>query len=81
MRTPNVDIDNIQALTPHRYKVGDSFFFLPLPEVQELLSTSVEKIDGEVTALEEKMSGLNEEMQDLKAALYSRFGRSINLET
>lgn len=49
--------------------------------MQELLSTSVEKIDGEVTALEEKMSGLNEEMQDLKAALYSRFGRSINLET
>ena len=49
--------------------------------MQELLSGSVEKIDGEVTALEEKMSGLNDEMQELKAALYGRFGRSINLET
>lgn len=64
-----------------RYKIGDSFFSLPVIEVQELLSGSVGKIDDEVTALEKKMSGLTEEMQDLKAALYGRFGRSINLET
>ncbi|KAF2485762.1 Prefoldin subunit-domain-containing protein [Neohortaea acidophila] len=63
------------------YKIGDSFFSLPVPEVQELLSSSVEKIDEQVTALEEKMSGLNDEMSELKAALYGRFGRSINLET
>lgn len=68
-------------LIQSRYKVGDSFFSLPVTEVQELLATSVENIDGEVTALEEKMSGLNDEMQELKAALYGRFGRSINLET
>jgi prefoldin subunit 4 len=53
---------------------------LPVPEVQELLSSSVDKIEAEVTSLEEKISELNDEMQDLKTALYGRFGRSINLE-
>jgi prefoldin subunit 4 len=67
-------------LTRSRFKIGDTFFSLPLPEVQELLSGSVERIDGEVTSLEERMSELRDEMSDLKAALYERFGRSINLE-
>jgi prefoldin subunit 4 len=46
-----------------------------------MLSTSTEKIDGEVSKLEESISELREEMQELKVALYARFGRSINLET
>jgi prefoldin subunit 4 len=67
-------------LTYCRYKIGDTFFNLPVPDVQELLTSSVEKIDTEVADLEEKISGLNDEMRDLKSALYGRFGRSINLE-
>ena len=63
-----------------RYKIGDSFYSLPLPEVQERLSASVDKINDEVTALEEKLSELREEMSDLKAELYGRFGSGINLE-
>jgi len=64
-----------------RYKIGDSFVSLPVSEVQELLSSSTEKIDGEVTKLEESLSEVREEMEQLKVALYARFGRSINLET
>lgn len=67
-------------LTAPRYKIGDSFFSLPVSEVQELLSTSVERIDGEVSTMDERLNELREEMQELKAALYGRFGRSINLE-
>lgn len=48
--------------------------------MQELLSASVEQIDGDVSAVEDKLSELREEMQGLKAALYGRFGKSINLE-
>jgi prefoldin subunit 4 len=48
--------------------------------VQELLSASVERIDGEVSATEDKLTELREEMQELKNALYGRFGKSINLE-
>ncbi|KAE8145211.1 Prefoldin subunit-domain-containing protein [Aspergillus avenaceus] len=62
------------------YKIGDSFFQLPLPEAQSLLASSTESIDSEVSGLEEKLSDLREELQQLKVALYARFGRSINLE-
>ncbi|KAK4963794.1 hypothetical protein LTR66_012655 [Elasticomyces elasticus] len=62
------------------YKMGDCFISLPVPEVHELLSASVEKIDGDFSAVEDKLGEIREEMQELKAALYGRFGRSINLE-
>ncbi|KAE8142677.1 Prefoldin subunit-domain-containing protein [Aspergillus pseudotamarii] len=62
------------------YKIGDSFFQLPLADAQSLLSSSTEQIDSEVSGLEEKLSDLRDELQQLKVALYARFGRSINLE-
>ncbi|KAF7593286.1 Prefoldin subunit 4 [Aspergillus hancockii] len=62
------------------YKIGDSFFQLPLEDAQALLSSSTEQIDSDVSGLEEKLSDLREELQQLKVALYARFGRSINLE-
>jgi len=64
-----------------RYKVGDSFIALPVPEVQAMLESSTVTIDQDVSELEEKLSSIREEMQKLKAELYARFGRSINLET
>ncbi|KAF2194434.1 Prefoldin, subunit 4 [Zopfia rhizophila CBS 207.26] len=63
------------------YKIGDCFVSLPQPEVLELLSASTESIDEDVSALEEQLSTIRDEMQELKVALYARFGRSINLET
>ena len=70
-----------RLLIRNRYKIGDSFVSLPLPEVQELLSESTTRIDAELTALEEKLSRVREEMAQTKVALYARFGRTINLET
>jgi prefoldin subunit 4 len=46
-----------------------------------MLSSSSEQIDSEVAQLEETLGELRDEMQQLKVALYARFGRSINLET
>jgi len=63
------------------YKIGDSFISLSLPEAQSLLSASTEQIDQDVSKLEESLAELREELQQLKVALYARFGRSINLET
>ncbi|EME47582.1 hypothetical protein DOTSEDRAFT_69505 [Dothistroma septosporum NZE10] len=62
------------------YKIGDSFFNLPVPEVQQLLTAAVERIDTDVSGVEDKLSELREEMNTLKVALYGRFGKSINLE-
>ncbi|KAL9630782.1 MAG: hypothetical protein Q9164_006243 [Protoblastenia rupestris] len=63
------------------YKIGDTFMSLPLPEVQELLAASTEKIEESVAGVEGKLSTIREEMEQLKVALYARFGKSINLET
>ncbi|KAJ5648981.1 uncharacterized protein N7484_002704 [Penicillium longicatenatum] len=63
------------------YKIGDSFFQLPLAEAQAMLTTSTEQIDTDVSKLEDSISELREELQQLKVSLYARFGRSINLET
>ena len=56
--------------TNYSYKIGDSFVLLPLSEVQELLSASVDAINNDVTTVEEKLETLREEMQQLKNALY-----------
>ncbi|KAI4139661.1 MAG: hypothetical protein LQ341_004134 [Variospora aurantia] len=63
------------------YKLGDAFIMLPLPDVQELLAKGTDKIEQSVSATEQKLSSIREEMDSLKVDLYARFGKSINLET
>ncbi|KAL4956814.1 Prefoldin subunit-domain-containing protein [Aspergillus filifer] len=63
------------------YKIGDSFVHLPLEQAQSMLASATEQIDSEVSKLEDTLGELRDEMQQLKVALYARFGRSINLET
>lgn len=53
---------------------------LPLPEAQSLLSASSEEIDVDVARLEDALGDVREELSQLKAALYARFGKSINLD-
>ncbi|KAI5299214.1 hypothetical protein KEM56_003417 [Ascosphaera pollenicola] len=62
------------------YKLGDSFFNLPLEKVQSLLTASTEKISTEVSALEDEISDIKDELQRLKVGLYARFGKGINLD-
>ena len=54
---------------------------MPLPEVQEMLSSSSAKIEESVSTIESKLSTIREEMESLKVELYARFGKSINLES
>ena len=68
-------------LTWHSYKIGDTFISLSVSEVQELLASSIERIDKSVSEIEEQLSVQREEMEQLKVQLYARFGKSINLET
>ncbi|KAK5945799.1 hypothetical protein PMZ80_003007 [Knufia obscura] len=65
---------------PVQYKVGDTFYAVPLARAQKLLATSSTEIDEDVTKLEDELSAMKEEMDGLKAHLYARFGRGINLE-
>lgn len=54
---------------------------LPLEEAQSLLTAATDQADVDIAKLEENISEVKEEKQQLKVALYARFGRSINLET
>lgn len=67
-------------LPPLRYKIGDAFFAIPLPEAQSMLLSSTSETESDITKLEDELNGVREEMEGLKAHLYARFGRGINLE-
>lgn len=45
-----------------------------------MLETATTKNDEETSELEDKISTVREEMQQLKVELYARFGKQINLE-
>ncbi|KAJ9606023.1 hypothetical protein H2200_009872 [Cladophialophora chaetospira] len=62
------------------YKIGDSFMRVPLSEAQDLLTEETTELEGEVSRVEEELEGIKDEISTLKAHLYARFGRGINLE-
>ncbi|CUS14901.1 unnamed protein product [Tuber aestivum] len=63
-----------------RYKIGDSFFHLPLEEAMHLLEASKEEVGKEVEEIAEKMEANEGVMNSLKVDLYAKFGKAINLE-
>lgn len=63
-----------------RYKIGDSFISLPLGKVRERLEADSETCNVAVKELEGRLKETVDEMSKLKSLLYSKFGKSINLE-
>lgn len=51
-----------------------------LEVAQEMLGISAAKVEKEIAELEEKLEAVQNEMAQLKVELYSRFGKTINLE-
>ncbi|KAI8837038.1 Prefoldin beta-like protein [Chytridium lagenaria] len=65
---------------PVKYKIGDAFVELTLPDCQERLKKDQDDITHDVEEMEKEMEKLKEGMGGLKKLLYARFGKSINLE-
>ncbi|KAJ3287337.1 hypothetical protein HK104_008653 [Borealophlyctis nickersoniae] len=63
-----------------KYRIGDAFVSLPLEECNERIASESAEISGELDKLSAKMEGIGKEMAKLKAILYGKFGKSINLE-
>lgn len=63
-----------------RYAFGECYFDCSKDQAEELLEEQKEKVAEEVTVLEKEMSNVRGTLADLKAALYGRFGKNINLE-
>ncbi|KAA8894144.1 Prefoldin subunit-domain-containing protein [Sphaerosporella brunnea] len=73
-----LELADEEELVP--YKIGDSFFHLPLEEVQELLEKSTARIEEEIEEIENKLEKHRETMEELKVELYAKFGKAINLD-
>ncbi|KAI5299099.1 hypothetical protein KEM55_002578, partial [Ascosphaera atra] len=73
-----LELADEEELVP--YQIGDSFFRLPLEEVQSLLGSSIEQVSEDISALENQISDVKDELERLKVQLYARFGKGINLD-
>mmetsp|Transcript_35003 Transcript_35003/g.76562 ORF Transcript_35003/g.76562 Transcript_35003/m.76562 type:complete len:136 (+) Transcript_35003:160-567(+) len=60
--------------------LGDAFIEASEEEASEFCDAEVDKYQAMVDSLEEEESAILEEQDSLKKELYSRFGKSINLE-
>ena len=60
--------------------LGDAFIEASEEEASEFCDAEVDKYQAMVDSLEEEEGAILEEQASLKKELYSRFGKSINLE-
>ena len=65
---------------PIHYAFGECYYEVSKDQAEELLETQKEKIAEEMAKLEEELNSTKSTLADLKAALYGRFGKNINLE-
>ena len=60
--------------------VGEAFFDTTEEDATEHCEAEVEKMQGQLEALETEEEAIVQEQTKLKATLYGRFGKSIQLE-
>ena len=63
-----------------RFAFGECYYEVTKDQCEELLEAKKDKVAAEVAVLEGELSNINSTLADLKAALYGRFGKNINLE-
>ncbi|CDZ98819.1 Molecular chaperone Prefoldin, subunit 4 [Phaffia rhodozyma] len=66
---------------PVLYKLGDSFFHMPLPRALKTLEKDTEAMETKMNELRAKKRECESGMSELKVLLYAKFGTQINLET
>lgn len=60
--------------------IGESFFDTTEDDATEFCEEEVERMQGQLEALEKEEAGILEKQAGLKKDLYARFGKSIQLE-
>ncbi|ORX48993.1 Prefoldin, subunit 4 [Piromyces finnis] len=63
-----------------KFLIGDAFVELSIPECQELIEEKLASFEKQLDDYQSKIDDANEQMAKLKAILYGKFGKSINLE-
>lgn len=60
--------------------IGESFFDTTEDDATEFCEEEVERMQGMLEKFEEEEAGILDKQAELKKMLYSRFGKSIQLE-
>jgi len=76
----SMDIELADDDKPVLYRVGEAFVHLPLEKAQERLASDQDRVQAELSRLQDAAEECKSVMQDLKVHLYSKFGSSINLD-
>ncbi|KAF8547228.1 Prefoldin, subunit 4 [Imleria badia] len=63
-----------------RYKIGEFIFHLPLPRALDRLAKDRTDIAAQLAHLSTTADECEKGMEELKVALYAKFGRAINLD-
>lgn len=60
--------------------VGETFLVEPTDDILSALDVRKSKIEKEIEEIQQRMQTIQSLLSDLKVKLYSKFGKSINLE-
>ncbi|XP_004086337.1 prefoldin subunit 4 [Oryzias latipes] len=71
-------LDDDTMLIP--YQIGGVFVSHSQEETQKMLESAKEALEEEVRGYEERVSSIQQVLNDLKVQLYAKFGDNINLE-
>ncbi|KAF6737075.1 Prefoldin subunit 4 [Oryzias melastigma] len=71
-------LDDDSLLIP--YQIGGVFISHSQEETQNMLESAKEALEEEVRGYEERVSSIQQVLNDLKVQLYAKFGNNINLE-
>nr|KAJ3421534.1 hypothetical protein HK105_003192 [Polyrhizophydium stewartii] len=63
-----------------RYRIGDAYVSLSLSDAQGRIESEQAQLTQELESFSNRINGIKTEMAKLKALLYGKFGKSINLE-
>lgn len=63
-----------------QYKLGDVFVFLKVSKTLERVESDGKIINTKIDELESEIDTIDSQLNELKASLYSKFGKNINLE-
>ena len=62
------------------YRLGDAFFMFTSEQAKEMLHRDLKQLKTQQLKRKDEVEKMKAEMKDLKKALYTRFGKAIQLE-
>ena len=63
-----------------QYKLGDVFVFITVEKALQRIESDNSTLSNKMESLESEIDSIDSQLNELKASLYSKFGKNINLE-